>query len=107
VSASLRALAHQLRGGGPLDQGTRQELADLVDQLGVALGSSAVPPAEAEHLAASTTHLLQALHQGAGGGILGGTRERLQQAILRAELHAPFAAGIAQRLVDALANLGI
>jgi hypothetical protein len=51
--------------------------------------------------------MIQALQQQRGPGYLTAARNRLGEAALRAEVEAPLAAGIARRLIDTLANLGI
>jgi hypothetical protein len=107
VQASLHAIARILREAHHLGPDARQALAEFVDELGRDLERGAVPPTETAHLAAGTAHLLQALHPRPNPGVLVGARERLEQAILNAETKAPFAAGLAQRLLDALANVGI
>jgi hypothetical protein len=107
VQASLHAIAQALRAGQPLDAEARQALAELVDELGNALNSAAVPSAEVDHLAGSTAHLVQALQQRHDAGRLASARGRLERAILAAEAQAPFLAGLARRVLDALANVGI
>jgi hypothetical protein len=107
VANSLHTLAQQLRQAQHLGPEARQELAGLVEELGQALRAGTVPPAEAAHLADSTAHLLQALHQRQDPGLLTAARERLERAMTNAETKAPFVVGIAQRLLDALAGLGI
>jgi hypothetical protein len=82
-------------------------LADLIDELGNAAGSAEMPPAEVSHLAESTTQFIQALHRRHEPGRLTAARNRLEQAVLQAESRAPVAAGVARRVLDALANLGI
>src|SRR2546423_1079361 len=107
VGTRLHSISQRLRETPHLGPEARQELAALVDELAQALDSSAVPSAEKAHLTESTAHLLQALQQRQDTSLLTTARERLDQAILNAEAHAPFAAGIARRLVEALADLGI
>lgn len=104
---SLRAVAQLLREAHHLGPDVRRALADLVDELGQALASEALPAAEKAHLAESTTHLVDALRHQHDTGLLSEARDRLAQAIVGAEARAPLAAGVVRRLVDALANLGI
>ena len=105
--AKFHAVAQLLREAHHLGPEAQRELADLLDELGAALASDAVPPAEKAHLADSAAHLVRALHQQHDEGLWGRARHRLEQAIVAAEAQAPVAAGVARRLVDALANLGI
>src|SRR5947209_11794393 len=103
VEASLHTVARVLREAQPLGPEARRALADLVDELGNVLHSAAVPPPDVRHLADSTTHLIQALHQRQDPGRLARARDRLEQAILGIESQAPVAAGLARRVMDALA----
>ena len=107
LKARLHAVAQRLRQPGPVDPEAKRTLAELVDELSAALGSGEVPPAEVAHLAESTAHLAEALHEREDAGLLGGARDRLEQAALNAEARAPLAVGLARRLLDALANIGI
>ncbi len=107
VQTTLHTIARLLRENPHLGPEEQRALADLVDELGHALHPATVPSEEMAHLAESTTHLVQALHQGHGAGLLSSARNRLEQAIIRAEAQAPVAAGVARRLLDTLANLGI
>ena len=107
VQASLHAIAEVLREPRPLSREAREALAALVDELGAAVSSAPVPPAEVAHLADSTAHLVQAVHRQATPGLLAAARQRLDRAIVAAETTSPLAAGLARRLLDALANIGI
>jgi hypothetical protein len=107
VAASLHSLAELLRAADHLEPEAQQALADLVDELGNALHPGAVAGPEMTHLADSTTHLLQALHQQHDTRAVASARGRLEQAIVGVEAKAPGIAGIARRLVDALSNIGI
>ena len=107
VPASLHAIARLLRESPPLGPEAQQALAALVDELGNALGSAPVPPAEVTHLADSTAQFVQAVRHRHDPGRLAAARDRFEQAILGAEAQAPLTAGLARRLLDALANIGI
>jgi hypothetical protein len=107
VRDRLRELARLLRKARHLDPDAKQELADLVDELGGALHPEAFSSAETAHLADSAAHLAQALSRPGDTGLLDAARERLEKAVARAEAKAPVATGVARRLIDALANLGI
>lgn len=107
VQASLHTIAEILRDPRPLNHEVRGVLADLVDELGRVLGTAAVPPAEVAHLAESTAQLARAVHRREAPGLLAAARNRLEAAILAAESKAPLTAGLARRLLDTLADIGI
>jgi nucleoside-triphosphatase THEP1 len=107
VQASLHAVAEVLRDPHPLSAEAREALAALVDELGNLLTAPGAPPEAVTHLADSTAHLVQAVHRRADEGLLAAARDRLEQAILGVEAQAPLAAGIARRVLDALAGIGI
>jgi len=65
------------------------------------------PAPQAAHLAESSTQLVHALHRKQHAGLIAAAKERLEEAPTRAETEAPVATGLARRLVDALANMGI
>lgn len=106
VQTNLHDLARLLRQAHHLDPAVQQALAELVDELGRALDPG-VSSAEITHLAASAAQLAHALHQRHDSGLLTAAKERLESAARRAEAKAPLATGIARRLIDTLANLGI
>jgi hypothetical protein len=107
VRARLQSLSERLRKADHLGPETQQELAGLVEELGRAIEFAPVPSKELSHLTENATHLLQALEQRRDAGVLAAAKERFEQAIVSAESRAPFVAGIAERLLATLANLGI
>jgi len=107
VQASLVAISHLLREAHHLRPEAQRTLAELIDELGHALGSSQASPQELTHLADSTAKLVEAVHQQHGEGVLAAARDRLEEAVIGAEARAPVVAGVARRLLDALSNLGI
>jgi hypothetical protein len=107
VQARLHDVTRLLRGSTSLDPETRDVLAELLDELTAALKSSNAPPAEVAQLAASAAHLAETLHHQRDQGLLAKARDRFGVAVLQAEARAPVAAGLARRLLDALANIGI
>jgi hypothetical protein len=114
VRARLRDTARLMRESAAVDPDVRQAVADLLDELDRALAAPAgdpaalgTPPAEVARLAEGATHLAEALHRGHDRGILATARDRLERLVLQAEARAPTAVGLAQRLIDALATLGI
>ena len=66
-----------------------------------------VSAAEAAHLSESTARLIEGLHGRHDEGVLAAARDRLEGAVVGAEARAPVVAGVARRLLEALANLGI
>lgn len=107
VQASLHTIGEILRDPHPLSHEVRGVLAELVEELGRVLESATVPPAEVAHLAESTAQLARAVHVQEPPGLLAAARQRLEAAILAAEAKAPLTAGLARRLLDTLANIGI
>lgn len=107
VPARLHEVARLLRDVRHLDPEAQKALADLADELADALGASGVPSAEEVRLAQRAGELIAALHERPDTGPPPAARHRLQEAIVAAEARAPFAAGLARQLLDALANLGI
>jgi hypothetical protein len=103
----LKDVARLLRLSGSIDQDSRRALAELVDELCKALEGQGVPPTEVARLAESTAHLAESLHHQQELGILGGAREGLERAAFDAEAHAPFIVGLARKVIDALAGIGI
>jgi hypothetical protein len=106
VQTSLRAIAQLLRQADHLEPEAQQALADLVDEMGNALNTSAIPSQDLNHLAESTAHLAQVVHQ-QDTGVVSAARQRLEEAIVAVESRAPLAAGVGRRLLETLANLGI
>lgn len=107
VQASLHTIAEILRDPRPLSHEVRGVLADLVDELGRVLGTATVPPAEVAHLAESTAQLARAVHRREHPSMLAAARNRVEAAILAAESKNPLTAGLAQRILETLANIGI
>jgi hypothetical protein len=107
VRARLQDAARKVRESDSLDPNVRQSLSDLMDELGRALDSSQTPPAEVARLADGTAHLAESLERGHDRGLVETARERLRQLIIDAETRAPVAVTLAERMIDALAKLGI
>ncbi|MCS6851004.1 MAG: DUF4404 family protein [Gemmataceae bacterium] len=103
----LREVAELMSRSASLDAESQKALRELLDELTQALDAAHVPAEELHHLAESTAHLAEALHQQQDRGVLGKARQRLEWAVANAEQHAPLAVGLARRLLDALANIGI
>jgi hypothetical protein len=107
VQGRLHEVARLLRASGSLDAASQRALAELVDELSQSLQAGTVPAAEITQLSDSTAHLAEALHHQHDTGIVSKARERLEGAVVHAETHAPVAVGLARRVLDALANIGI
>jgi len=106
VRTHLQEVVPLLRETRHIEPEVQQALADLVDELIRVMDPNA-PAAQAAHLAESSTHLVQALHRKHHAGLITAAKERLEEAATRAEAEAPVATGLARRLIDTLANMGI
>jgi hypothetical protein len=106
IRANLLESARLLREAHHIDPEAQRTLADLVEELSEALDPSAASSDHTVHLAESSTHLVQALHQ-RHEGLIASAQARLAAAAARAESDAPVATGIARRLINALSDLGI
>jgi hypothetical protein len=107
IEASLHAVSQLLRQAHRLSPEAQETLAELVDELGHAIGSGAVSPEELAHLQESTARLVEAVHQRHDEGMVAAARDRLEEAVIGVESRAPVVAGVARRLLDALSSLGI
>ena len=105
--ARLRDVARLLRRAPNLDDDARAAIGELVDELTNVLQSSTLLPAEVALLAETTTHLAESLHHQHDERAVGKARERFEQAVVNAESHAPTVVGLARRLIETLANIGI
>ena len=106
-AASLHAVARALRQTPRLGREARQALADFLDALDDPETTAAASPADVKRLTDRAAHLLNALHHQHDAGVLAAARDRLEEAVLRAESQAPVTAGVFRRLLDALANIGV
>lgn len=107
VQARLHDVALLLRGSDSVDPEARRTLAELVDELGTALRAGGLPAEEVSHLAGTTSHLIEALHHKRDAGWLSGLADRVREAAAQAEVQAPTASGLARRVVETLAGIGI
>jgi hypothetical protein len=107
LQARLEGVARLLQESRAIDPGARDDLAELVDELGTALQSGQVPPDELARVADATAHLAESLHAQHESGQVGAIRERLQQAAATVETRAPFLTGLVRQLSETLSNLGI
>ena len=107
VRAQLHAISELLRHTSRLTPQAQALLADLVEELGQSLDSKSVPSAEVARLTECAAHLVQAVHHDHEPGLLEAARNRLDRAVLAVESEAPGLAGLARRLAQMLADLGI
>lgn len=107
VRQMLHAAAQLLLASPALGKEAQKPLADLVDELGQLLEATPVPSAELRHLSESVAHLVLAVQEPRHAGLLASARARLDRAIVAAETEAPMVVGLARRLTNALANMGI
>jgi hypothetical protein len=106
-AAALHAVARALRSTRRLGREAKQALADFLDALEDPETTAGAPPADVNRLTDRATRLLHALSHQHDAGVLAEARDRLEEAVLRAESEAPVAAGAFPRLLDALANIGV
>ncbi len=106
VRTKLEEIVPLLRSSRHIEPEVQEALADLVDEL-IRVMDPNPPAVEAAHLAESSAHLVEALHRKHHAGLIAAAKERLEEAATRAEAEAPVATGLARRLIDTLANLGI
>jgi hypothetical protein len=107
LEVNLHRIAGLLRDAGHLSPEAQQSLALLVDDLAGAVRKPAGDPATATHVATTAAHLLDALVQKRDQGMLSAARDRLERTVMNAESQAPTTAGVARRLLDILAGIGI
>ena len=103
----LHQLALHLRGHPHLGPEAQTELAELLDDLGREIAPERLTVGEEKHLHELVTHVAEALGAPGATGVFGAAKDRLEEMVVDAEVRAPFAAGIARRIVAALTDLGI
>jgi Domain of unknown function (DUF4404) len=106
VGQDIEELARRLGGVAHLEPEARTTLAGLLRKLAAEL-DQAEPSAQKEHLVASTAQLVRAVNDQHEPGLVVAARERLEQAVARAETNAPVATDLVLQLIDVLAGLGI
>jgi hypothetical protein len=107
VRRRLQDAAAMLGASSTLDHQLRRTLADLLSELSRALEQPDAPPAEVSRLADGAAQLAEALHHKPESGLLAAARHRVADLMSDAEAHAPVTVGVVQRLIDAIAGLGI
>ena len=106
VGTDIEELARRLGGVEHLEPEARATLAGLLRKLAAEL-DQAEPSAQKEQLAASAAQLVRAVRDQHEPGLVEAARERLEQAVARAETNAPVATDLVLQLIDVLAGLGI
>jgi len=107
VLRRLQDAAKMLGASSTLDPEVRRSLADLLAELSRALEQPDAPPAEVSRLADGAAQLAEALHHKHDSSLLAAARTRVADLMADAEAHAPVTVGVVQRLIDAIAGLGI
>ncbi|SIO32450.1 hypothetical protein SAMN05444166_3790 [Singulisphaera sp. GP187] len=104
VAKDIEELARRLREAEHLEPEVRTEAADLLGDLTAALHP---PEPQTEALAQSTAQLVRAVSDQHEPGLIEAAKERLEQAVIKAETKAPVATDIVLRLIDVLSGIGI
>jgi hypothetical protein len=108
LRASLHSVAERLRDADHLSPESQQAVAELLDEIGRLLDPAGVPSPETANLAASAADMVHALQEKKENHtLLQAAKDRLEDAAFRAETEAPLVTGIVERLIEALANIGI
>ena len=107
VQTQLHAIAQLLRAAQRVGPEAQLLLADLVDELGTALASTAVPNEEVHRLTEYAAHLAQAVQQKHEATLLESAHDRLDGAIVAVEAKAPALADLTRRLAEMLSDVGI
>jgi hypothetical protein len=102
----LLSLARSLRGADHLEPEPKQELAELLDELGTALEKTPIPPEALTHLRDSADQVRRAV-SGQHTSPLSLAQDRMTQAAAAFDARAPMVAGIVRRGVESLSNIGI
>ena len=102
----IEDLARRLHEAEHLEPQARSEVAHLLRELAAELDQPDPSP-HAHQLAHGTAQLVHAVKERHEPGLVEASRERLEEAVVRAEAKAPVATGIVLRLIDVLAATGI
>jgi hypothetical protein len=106
TGSDIEELARRLGGVEHLDPTSRAKLAGLLRDLAAELDRGEPSP-QGEHLAETAAQLVRAVQDRHEPGLIEAARERLEQAVARAEAKAPVATDLVLQLIDTLAHLGI
>ena len=105
-AGDIEELARRLHQAHHLDPQTRARVAGLMDELAAELGRPETSE-QTDHLARIVAQLVRALEGRHAPGVVQAARERLENAIARAEARSTTATDIGIRLIDVLTGLGI
>lgn len=100
----IEELARLLHEAEHLEPEARSKAAGLLRELAEALDH---PSDHAADLTETTGRLVQAIGQRHEPDLIQAARERVEEAVARAEAKAPRATEVALRLIDVLAGIGI
>lgn len=103
----LRTIADLLRHARHLGPEAQALLADLIDELSVALESPQVPNEEIARLTECASQLMRAVSEKQEPSVLESAEESLERAAVSMETKAPALANLTRRLAEMLSNLGI
>jgi hypothetical protein len=103
---AIMELAGRLRDVEHLDPEARAKVAELLRNLAAELDNT-VLSADTDHLARSAAQLVRAVEGQHESGLIEAARERLGEAVAKAEANAPVATDLAAQLINLLATLGI
>ena len=105
-AVDIEELARCLDEADHWEPETRARVAGLLDELAAELGQPDSSE-HADHLAQITAQLVRAVKDRHEPGVIGAARERLDDAITKAEAKSPVVTDIALRLLDVLTGMGI
>ena len=106
VGRDFEELARRLGAVEHLEPEARATLAGLLRKLAAELDQAEASVQE-KHLAESTAQLVRAVKDQHEPGLVEAARERLEEAVARAEANAPVATDLVLQLINVLARLGI
>lgn len=107
VRKLLHTLADLLRHARSLGPEGHALLADLIDELGVALESPEVATAEVAWLTECASQLVRAVKEKEKPGVFEAAENKLEGAVVAVETGAPGLANLTRRLAEMLSNVGI
>src|SRR5436190_687617 len=99
VKAELQEVAQRMKNARHLDPAIKQRLMDLLKELEKAIHDTPTPSPELIQVAQSAAQLAKHLHEQEEEGILAAAKDRLQGAIVLAEVEAPLVTNLARRLI--------
>ncbi len=102
----IEELARRLREAEHLEPEAREQVAELLGELAAELDQTEPSPHK-EQLAKSAAQLVRAVKDQHEPGMIEAAKDRLEEAVARAEANAPVATDLVLQLIDLLATLGI